>query len=213
MPKCAEKRFCELPVRFRSHANNSNSDARMTSCGECKVLRIIQSLRSYAEAAVLAHNTECLNIQDKHLAKEVHEAKVALVEERLADGEEIDVDDIDEVEDIDVEAIHSDYNIGEAYGEEYLHPNMEKVCMACTDGGMDLDFDMDDKDGMIDVEQVLEQIDDIDHSDWILSDMEDTFKSLEIPLVRYRFSFTAGAGIRMHVKMTGHDVDYGKVAY
>lgn len=202
------KRFCCIPSHYLVTAK---PDARTKSCGECQLLRFVESLRTFSKAAVVMHNTECLRVRDKYVADQIRAAKADMVEEHYRmHGEVVELEDIHEA-DVDVAAILADYSISAALDQnEYLHENMATLERVFDHVGGELTYEIDDTDGMIDADGVIDAIDDLDYSEWVISDLRIMFKDLGIPLVPYRCSYTAGAGLRKHVNMTQHDADAGK---
>lgn len=205
-----QKRFCAIPARFQS-SKHSTSEAKKVTCGECKLVGLVQSLRDFAKRGIANHNAKCLQRRTEYIEKGIQSAKLIAAEEHYAEYQEyISIDDIDEA-DIDMDDILDEYRCYLETNKE-LHSDLEKLQTFFDEYGIVSDILelMDEEDGMIDQDEVLVEIDSLEYSDWNYADMSDTFKFLEIPRVTHRCSFATGGGIRKHCELTQHDVELGK---
>lgn len=194
------KRFCAIPAHF---CGTVTPDHKMTSCGECKLLRIVDSIRLFVKNAVEEHNRECIRLMDVYVAKEVSMAKEARVEEAFEHGEIVTVDDVDDY-DLDLDGILADYV------PDYKSANMETLEALFDELGVECDFEYSESDGMIEEAAILDFVDSIEYQDWVSTDMHELLRSFDIPVAPRRISFTAGNGIRLHARTTGHDIALGK---
>lgn len=163
-----------------------HKESAMTVCGQCVSMSYIRCLKDFATSAVEAHNWECIMQQQRYM------------EEARDDPINEDVTDQD---------LMHDY-----VPEDYEHDKMAKTRLAMEDLGIMHDIECNEEDGMYDIEEFHDVIDDYDYSDLTHSDIKDVLRDYGIPIrVKSRVSFAKGAGIKSHVAKTGHDVDFGKM--
>ena len=179
------KKFCCSPYSKMK----MQKESAMTVCGECISMSYIRCLKDFATLAVEEHNWECIVDQQRYL----EEARDDPVNEGVPDHELMD-----------------DYEPVKMQDNE--HEKIAKTMMVMEELGIMTCIECNEEDGMYDIEEFHDVIDDIDFSDLTHSDLKDILRNHDIPIrVKSRVSFAKGAGIKSHVAKTGHDVDCGKM--